>query len=65
MPSVLSIMNSYNVFKEDVELELIRAIVQNNKEFLPGINEHTILTESIYSLYRNMTGLYGVYVYYI
>ena len=63
MPSVLSIMNSYNVFKEDVELELIRAIVQNNKEFLPGINEHKILTDSIYSLYRNMTGLYGVYVY--
>jgi hypothetical protein len=55
-------MNSVDVFTEEesVEFYIIQAIIENKN---PASNEHKIITESIYSLYQNMTGLYGVYVY--
>jgi hypothetical protein len=62
LSEVLSIMNSVDVFTEEesVEFYIIQAIIENKN---PTSNEHKIITESIYSLYQNMTGLYGVYVY--
>jgi len=60
IPEVLGIMHSYGVFTEaeEVEFYIIQAIIGNENP-----NEHAIITKSIYSLYQNITVLYGIYVY--
>jgi hypothetical protein len=62
IPEVLGIMNSYGVFTEaeEVETYIIRAIIENKNK---DSSEHEIITKSIYSLYQNITVLYGIYVY--
>ena len=60
IPEVLGIMHSYGVFTEaeEVEFYIIQAIIENKDSV-----EHAIITKSIYSLYQNITVLYGIYVY--
>ena len=60
IPEVLGIMHSYGVFTqaEEVEFYIIQAIIENKDS-----REHEIITKSIYSLYQNITVLYGIYVY--
>ena len=57
IPEVLRIIHSYSVFTESEEVEyyIIQAIL--------GSNEDEIFTKSVYSLYQNISGLYGIYVY--
>jgi hypothetical protein len=64
IPEVLGIMHSYGVFTEaeEVEFYIIQAIVGNENPNQAS-NEHAIITKSIYSLYQNITVLYGIYVY--
>ena len=64
IPEVLGIMHSYGVFTqaEEVELYIIQAIIGNENPNQAS-NEHEIITKSIYSLYQNITVLYGIYVY--
>jgi len=68
IPEVLGIMHSYGVFTEaeEVEFYIIQAIIGNenpNQASNQASNEHAIITKSIYSLYQNITVLYGIYVY--
>ena len=62
IPEVLGIMHSYGVFTEaeEVEFYIIQAIIENKNK---ASSEHEIITKSIYSLYQNITVLYGIYVY--
>lgn len=62
IPEVLGIMHSYGVFTqaEEVELYIIQAIIENKNK---DSREHEIITKSVYSLYQNISGLYGIYVY--
>jgi hypothetical protein len=62
IPEVLGIMHSYGVFTqaEEVEFYIIQAIIENKNK---DSREHEIITKSIYSLYQNITVLYGIYVY--
>jgi len=64
IPEVLGIMHSYGVFTEaeEVEFYIIQAIIGNENPNQAS-NEHAIITKSIYSLYQNITVLYGIYVY--